>query len=119
MLVWVHTVGCTTCGDMVLHVRLCYRLICVNDVDGLIYTTSRLYNEHVKVAHRPLGQPMSQRLRHRTPENQGGGVYRWVAGRATIHSGQGTLGWVGENNAPCIALCAADGLQQRQGGKNY
>jgi hypothetical protein len=24
---------------------------------------------------------------------------------------------VGENNAACIALCAADGLQQRQGGK--
>ena len=27
------------------------------------------------------------------------------------------LGMVGENNAACIALCAADGLQQRQGGK--
>ena len=26
---------------------------------------------------------------------------------------------VGENNAACIVLCAADGLQQRQGGKNY
>jgi len=51
------------------------------DVSWLTYDAKGVY-WHVKVAHRSLRQAMSQRLRHRTPENQGGEVHRWVAGRA-------------------------------------